>query len=465
MYGLNLSTYDIRYVRDNLLPISNNIYNLGSSTYRFANAHINDAVTLYNTNAKIQQGTSDGADNGCIALCGGGGNTVSRGALVYPCGNEYSGSNGVLFLYSGNASSAYVEIAATSATSPTIRFTLTSTELWRISGTSLIGYAGVSILKSANSSYLELAGGTSGSSSNSSSVVCYGNTHASFAGVLILGSGNSAGAYLRFNAANSTGTHRFDINGVEQWRMSSSDLIGYESSSNLNQITRVNNLGRLILCGGTDSNTANGSSISLSGVTYGGTLTLNAGNVSTGNIFYNALHASATHRFSIAGSEKVRVSGSGIIFYNGTSMGVYRENDSGASFLAGGSAIAVANGAYMIAYGNSHASLAGRMYLYSGTASGLMIFQMGLSTGSFAFKDDAGTNLTSFSKAQCYLNVATGGDFSFRINNSQIMVLDAGGLTLPSLADGSATNSKLYYSTTQNKPCYKDSSGVVNTLY
>jgi hypothetical protein len=378
MYGLNLSTYDIRYVRDNLLPISNNIYNLGSSTYRFANAHINNTITLYNLNAKITQGTSDGADNGGIGISGGGDNLVSRGALVFLCGNEYSGANGALFLYSGNASSAYVEIAATSATLPTIRFKLTSTE---------------------------------------------------------------------------------------QWRMSSSDLIGYESSSNLNQITRVNNLGRLILCGGTDSNTANGSSISLSGITYGGTLSLNAGNVSTGNIFYNALHASATHRFSIASSEKLRVSGAGIIFYNGTLMGAYRENDTGGSFLAGGSAIAVANGAYMIAYGNSHASLAGRMYLYSGTASGLMFFEMGLSTGAFRFRNSSAVTLLDISNASIQSNVPSGGDISLRVNSVDLFSVSENGLKLPNLADTTAANSRFYYSTTQNKPCYKDSSGVVNTLY
>lgn len=35
----------------------------------------------------------------------------------------------------------------------------------------------------------------------------------------------------------------------------------------------------------------------------------------------------------------------------------------------------------------------------------------------------------------------------------------------PSIADASATNNSLYYSTTQNKLVYKDSSGVVNNLY
>jgi len=38
-------------------------------------------------------------------------------------------------------------------------------------------------------------------------------------------------------------------------------------------------------------------------------------------------------------------------------------------------------------------------------------------------------------------------------------------ITLPSLADAGAANSTLYYSTTQSKIVWKDSSGVVNGLY
>lgn len=468
MYGLNLSTYDIRYVRDNLLPISNNIYNLGSSTYRFANAHINDTLVLYNVNAKIQQGTSDGADNGCIALCGGGGNTVARGALVYPCGNEYSGSNGVLFLYSGNASSAYVEIAATSATSPTIRFTLTSTEQWRMSSSALIGMASASnsIQRTNDSGFLSIGGGSTAGAPSTGAYITLRGTSASSAGIAIFSSGTTTGCYCSYAAEGSGGSHRFSIAAVEQWRMAGSAITAYASST-LQQLNRVDNTGGYAICGGTSTSTTNGAVIEVYGTSHAGagSIFFYTANNSSGHIYYQCTHASGLHRFSIGGSEKVRFGASGAIFYNGTGMGVYRDVNTGYTFLAGGTANATSEGAYLAAYGNSHASLAGRMYLYSGTASGLMIFQMGLSTGSFAFKDDVGTNLTSFSKTQCYLNVATGGDFSFRINNSQIMVLDAGGLTLPSLADGSATNSKLYYSTTQNKPCYKDSSGVVNTLY
>lgn len=40
-----------------------------------------------------------------------------------------------------------------------------------------------------------------------------------------------------------------------------------------------------------------------------------------------------------------------------------------------------------------------------------------------------------------------------------------GAFNPPSLADSDANNNSVYYSTTQSKLVYKDSSGVVNNLY
>lgn len=46
-----------------------------------------------------------------------------------------------------------------------------------------------------------------------------------------------------------------------------------------------------------------------------------------------------------------------------------------------------------------------------------------------------------------------------------VIVNDDNSITLPSLADGDAANSTLYYSTTQGKLVWKDSGGTVNDLY
>lgn len=44
-------------------------------------------------------------------------------------------------------------------------------------------------------------------------------------------------------------------------------------------------------------------------------------------------------------------------------------------------------------------------------------------------------------------------------------IRDDGSLEMAVLSDAQASNNTLYYSTTQGKLCYKDTSGVVNDLY
>lgn len=56
---------------------------------------------------------------------------------------------------------------------------------------------------------------------------------------------------------------------------------------------------------------------------------------------------------------------------------------------------------------------------------------------------------------------------SIRIGSDtkNVYVRDDGTIKPVSLADASAENDSVYYSTTQNKLVYKDSGGVVNSLY
>jgi hypothetical protein len=475
----NDTWFDPAYARSTFRPITNNALDLGTTALYWSKAYINQVhgastlglgiagtvgyslaansiLSFTDSNSRIQADTTDG-----------GSNVVGRGAIVFIAGNEYSGYNGLLSLSAGNASSAYVAITAPSATAPTIRFTLTSTEQWRMSSNEITGMNSASntIARVNDTGYLSIGGGSGAGAPSTGAYLTLRGTSASSAGVAIFSSGTTTNCYCLYAAEGTGGTHRFSISAVEQFRISSTSIIGYDSSAN--SFIRVNNTGLLTIAGGTSGSSANGAYIDLYGISNAsvGLLQLTSGNNASGHIFYRATNASAYHAFYIGGTERLRLSTSGIILYSGTGMGVYRENDTGYSFLAGGTGIAVANSAYILAYGNSHATLPGRMYLYSGSASGLMIFQMGLSTGSFAFKDDVGTNLLAISSAQCYLNVATGGDFSFRVNATQIMSLSASGLRLPSLTDAAAGNDTWYYSTTQSKACYKNSAGTVNVLY
>lgn len=55
---------------------------------------------------------------------------------------------------------------------------------------------------------------------------------------------------------------------------------------------------------------------------------------------------------------------------------------------------------------------------------------------------------------------------AFMTTATDIMTIDAkGGINPASMADGSANNNSIYYSTTQSKLCYRDSGGTVNALY
>jgi hypothetical protein len=70
-----------------------------------------------------------------------------------------------------------------------------------------------------------------------------------------------------------------------------------------------------------------------------------------------------------------------------------------------------------------------------------------------------------------WLFVPTGQKVSFNVNNVEVAYLDGSGLHMVGgmfpahMADGSAANDTIYYSTTASKLVYKDSGGTVNNLY
>lgn len=485
----NDTWFDPAYARSTFRPITNNALDLGTTALYWSKAYINQVhgastlglgiagtvgyslaanstLSFTDSNSRIQADTSDGSDNKAFYVCGGGSNITSRGAVIFIGGNEYSGYNGLLSLSSGNASSAYVAITAPSATSPTIRFTLTSSEQWRMSGVDLVGYdtalAYNQITRVDNLGRLILCGGTNSSSSNGASLSLGGATYGGTVGLI---AGNVSTGHLTYHAPHASARHMFLIASTEQWRMSGTSIIGYDTSGN--KISRVNDTGVLQLAGGTSTSTSNGAVIELYGISHGavGALVLYTGNNSSGHLQYQVSHASALHRFFIGGTENLRLSPTAITGMNSASTSWLRTNDTGYAVFGAGSAAAAANGAMMYAYGNSHASNPGRLYFYSGTGSGLMIFEMGLSTGAFRFRNASAVSLLDISDTQFYCNVPTDGDHSWRVNGTQLMNLSASGLRLPSLTDAAAGNDTWYYSTTQSKACYKNSAGTVNVLY
>lgn len=72
-------------------------------------------IVLNNTTAKIRQGTSDGADNKAIVICGGGDIPSTRGATLALNGNE-SGDAGNAYLITGGNSGADLTLEVANAT-------------------------------------------------------------------------------------------------------------------------------------------------------------------------------------------------------------------------------------------------------------------------------------------------------------------------------------------------------------
>jgi len=400
----NDTWFDPAYARSTFQPITSNAFDLGTSTKLFRSAYVNNIYGASNlvlgvntttwltldvsgllsfvaTNFRINANTSDGSDNKGMFLCGGGSNTTTRGGVLFLGGNEYSGFNGLTSLSAGDASSAYLELKAPASTSPTIRFVLTSSEIWRMSGNELTGMVSSNhqIARTNDTGWMIISGGSgAGAQATGAYLTLRGASASSNPGLVLLSSADNSGAYCSYEAAHSAGTHRFRIAGTEKVRINTNGIIGYYST--------------------------------------GG-------------------------------------------------FGILRDVNTGYTYLSGGVSNATSDSAYIAAYGHSHASTPGRLYLYSGAASGLMFFEMGLSSGAFRFRNASAVNLLDISDTQFYCNVPTGGDHSWRVNGVQLMNLSASGLRLPSLADASAANDTWYYSTTQSKACYKNSAGTVNVLY
>ncbi len=67
-----------------------------------------DGDAVFTTGDTIRLNTSDGSDNGVLAVAGGGGNSDARGAKVRFYGNEHSSLGGVLDLAAGNVSGGHI---------------------------------------------------------------------------------------------------------------------------------------------------------------------------------------------------------------------------------------------------------------------------------------------------------------------------------------------------------------------
>ena len=113
-----------------IAPYSNGGLDLGGASVTFSDAYLSNNIILSSSSAEIKSNTSDAADNKVTNVCGGGDDSNTRGSFLTLSGNE-SGPAGNALLSAGNATGAYVQIAAPNATGFN-RFDVAGAEVWRM---------------------------------------------------------------------------------------------------------------------------------------------------------------------------------------------------------------------------------------------------------------------------------------------------------------------------------------------
>jgi hypothetical protein len=190
---------------------------------------------------------------------------------------------------------------------------------------------------------------------------------------------------------------------------------------------------------------------------------------------------------SLLGSGNVSVSAS-----PGGSSGQIQWNNAGA-FDGAAAVVYAASGTHVVVTGQSSTAIPlcvkgaashSTNLLEGQTSAGANVFFVRndgrvVTRNGLAVANSGGTEVGRFTifGSDLYIdNVAVSGTSIFRTNagNKTPLTLGAGGdisatfqhgIRIGSLSDGTAATNSVYYSTTQNKLCYKDSGGTVNVLY
>lgn len=112
----------------------------GTGASTGANACINLGAARAGANSDIEsitQNTNDGSDSENLAFCGGGANSLDRGAALNLFGNEAAGHGGEAAVFGGNVSSGNVILQAKHA-SAKVRILTSDTDRIRITGSGFI---------------------------------------------------------------------------------------------------------------------------------------------------------------------------------------------------------------------------------------------------------------------------------------------------------------------------------------
>lgn len=92
-------------INHNLIPLDNNLYDLGSAAKAWKTAYFGTSVLFSASAFEIAATTADAADTKRMQITGGGSSEISRGAYLYLYGNESgSSTKGDWYLRSGDVS-------------------------------------------------------------------------------------------------------------------------------------------------------------------------------------------------------------------------------------------------------------------------------------------------------------------------------------------------------------------------
>lgn len=176
-------------------------------------------------------------------------------------------------------------------------------------------------------------------------------------------------SFLKYNTANASGYHSFLIAGTEQWRISGSTLIGYNSTAS--QIQRTNDSGYLSIGGGSGAGApATGAYITLRGGTASspGIAIFSSGSNVGAYCSYAAEASAGYHSFTIASVEQWRITNTGIVGYDANNV---IKTGASTSFLIlqAGTSTGPSYGAYIQLGANSAASYTGQAYIQAGNIS------------------------------------------------------------------------------------------------
>jgi hypothetical protein len=217
---------------------------------------------------------------------------------------------------------------------------------------------------------------------------------------------------------NNSNARKLNVNGTVGINKDSVTLITSAGSNDIlvldtttNQVKRIS---ASSIGGGVTTMAAIGSSANANGASISGsTLTLQPASASFGGVV-------TTGTQTFGGAKTIASTASGVLTLDGSNVnGVYQTWQNG-----------------------------GTLYGFIGT---------GLVTGALGEYSIRSQSNLVFS--------SNGSTERWRINTTGTLVGNGTGITLGSMADGSAPNSTLYYSTTQSKLVWKDSGGTVNVLY